>query len=263
MKKILIISIILICLLVSSVYAKSFTDVPETHWAYKYVDDLSDKGIINGYNDGTFKPSKKVTVAEFLKLIVSCSFSDEEIDKINEGKELKSWYDKYVNVIYLNGLSDMTWSQSDLNKPIYRIDVVKVLFNVCNYFEIKASDEVNESDDIVDIFGVDKVKSAIIELKLTTKKDLKDDEVSKTVKNLTEKKYESLLEYLYNNKYNDDNSQLFTDIDNLPQKHLIKLKMIKDLKLINGYEDGSFKPYNSLSRAEIATIITRYLGLEK
>ena len=46
-----------------------FTDVPETHWAYKAIDELSDKGIITGYEDGTFKPDEYITRAEVAALI--------------------------------------------------------------------------------------------------------------------------------------------------------------------------------------------------
>ena len=46
-----------------------FKDVPETHWAYKAIEELADKGIINGYEDGTFKPDEFITRAEVATLI--------------------------------------------------------------------------------------------------------------------------------------------------------------------------------------------------
>lgn len=46
-----------------------FKDVPETHWAYKAIEELAEKGIINGYEDGTFKPDAPVTRAEVATMI--------------------------------------------------------------------------------------------------------------------------------------------------------------------------------------------------
>lgn len=46
-----------------------FKDVPETHWAYKAIKELAEKGIIKGYEDGTFRPNEPVTRAEIATII--------------------------------------------------------------------------------------------------------------------------------------------------------------------------------------------------
>lgn len=59
---------ILIGLLVGSTVGfaagKYFRDVPANAWYAWAVEDLSSKGIIGGYPDGTFRPSEKVSRAE-------------------------------------------------------------------------------------------------------------------------------------------------------------------------------------------------------
>ena len=47
-----------------------FTDVSDSHWAKEAIDAMAERGIINGYNDGTFKPSETVSRAEFAKMMV-------------------------------------------------------------------------------------------------------------------------------------------------------------------------------------------------
>lgn len=47
-----------------------FSDVSESHWAYEYISLMSSLGIINGYDDGTFRPSATVSRAEFAKMMV-------------------------------------------------------------------------------------------------------------------------------------------------------------------------------------------------
>lgn len=46
-------------------YDVMFPDVPKGHWAYDFVKDLSDKGYLVGYPDGTFKGDKSMTRYEF------------------------------------------------------------------------------------------------------------------------------------------------------------------------------------------------------
>lgn len=50
--------------------ATKFSDVPATHWASGYINVATDMGVINGYPDGTFKPSKEVSYAEAITMIV-------------------------------------------------------------------------------------------------------------------------------------------------------------------------------------------------
>lgn len=45
-----------------------FTDIAE-HWAESYIAALAEKGIINGYADGTFRPDAPITRAETVAII--------------------------------------------------------------------------------------------------------------------------------------------------------------------------------------------------
>ena len=47
----------------------SFKDVNGKAWSYAYIDALASKKIITGYADGTFKPEKDITRAEFATII--------------------------------------------------------------------------------------------------------------------------------------------------------------------------------------------------
>lgn len=47
----------------------SFKDVPTTHYAHQEIISLVDRGVIKGFTDGTFKPTKQVTRAEFAAFV--------------------------------------------------------------------------------------------------------------------------------------------------------------------------------------------------
>lgn len=50
--------------------AKLFPDVEADHWAAAQIKELSEKGVIVGYPDGTFKPDNNVTRAEFASMAI-------------------------------------------------------------------------------------------------------------------------------------------------------------------------------------------------
>ena len=47
----------------------NFPDVPTNHWAYEYVKDLADKGLVEGYPDGEFKGDRAMTRYEYAAII--------------------------------------------------------------------------------------------------------------------------------------------------------------------------------------------------
>lgn len=55
-----------------------FKDVPETHWAFKDIEEFAEMGIVNGYEDGTFKPNDFMTRAEV------CAVGNRLLKKIIE-----------------------------------------------------------------------------------------------------------------------------------------------------------------------------------
>lgn len=55
--------------IVSATPSKKFTDT-KGHWAEENITWAVDGEIINGYADGTFKPNRNVTEAEFLVMLL-------------------------------------------------------------------------------------------------------------------------------------------------------------------------------------------------
>jgi len=53
-----------------------FTDVPDDHWAFKYVQKMYDEGITTGYPDGTYRPSQNVTRGQMAAFIIKGLFGD-------------------------------------------------------------------------------------------------------------------------------------------------------------------------------------------
>jgi hypothetical protein len=67
--KFLITSIIL-NISATGVFAKTFTDLGQSHWAYKEIQKLADDEVVVGYPDGSFKPDNPATRAEFATMVI-------------------------------------------------------------------------------------------------------------------------------------------------------------------------------------------------
>ena len=49
--------------------AKSFPDVKPTHHFYEAVLNLTERGVINGYDNGTFRPGENISRAHAAKIM--------------------------------------------------------------------------------------------------------------------------------------------------------------------------------------------------
>lgn len=101
--------------------ARTFTDLDEKHWAYSVVNTLVDEGTINGYEDGSFKPTNTVTRAEFVKMIGIASETKVEFSDVTP----EHWAYDYISY------TEMEASYDDVFEPgraITRRETLPVLW---------------------------------------------------------------------------------------------------------------------------------------
>jgi tripeptidyl-peptidase-2 len=63
-------ALLFFCLTLWTPAAHAFNDVQEGHWAKRDIDLLVARDIVSGYSDGTYRPGKGVTRAEFTVLLI-------------------------------------------------------------------------------------------------------------------------------------------------------------------------------------------------
>ncbi len=173
--------------------ATVFTDVKKDHWAYDYIMELYEKGILSGKGDGTFAPENSLTRAELVKVIVTAKgltatdyntpFTDVYSD---------SWYAPYVAAAYENGIvTGVTDTVFMPDEKVSRQDLCVVLYRL---LDEKTTSEISFTDNI------------------------------------------SISDYA-----------------------LDAVKCFSGLGIVNGFEDGSFRPFESCTRAQCAKIISMFL----
>lgn len=92
-----------------------FTDVPVTHTFYDSIRYVKTRGIVEGYDDGTYKPEDKINRAEFTKILVASKYSTEEIDSCIAKNwsaiafsdvPQTEWFSKFICVAKMRGIID-------------------------------------------------------------------------------------------------------------------------------------------------------------
>ena len=98
---------------------KSYRDVNSSTWCYKYVAELSDEKVIDGYPDGYFRPDKTVTYGQALKLIMLAA------DYSVQNPTGKHPFSGYLTRAAKDGLVSGV-KESDLDRPISRLAVAQI-----------------------------------------------------------------------------------------------------------------------------------------
>jgi hypothetical protein len=118
--------------------AKGFTDLPSNFWGQSFIDSLSSRNIIKGFEDASFRPNQPITRAEFAAILQRAfpqkagsnqlAFSDVPggywaIKDINES----------ISSGFLKGYPDKTF------KPDQKITRVQVLVSLVSGLNLKSS----------------------------------------------------------------------------------------------------------------------------
>jgi hypothetical protein len=113
------------------VYA-SVSDI-SGYWAEDVIAQWIEKGLANGYRDGTFRPKNDISRAEFMKLVNNAFEFTEEIEidykDVLEGKWYVSTIKKAKAAGYISGYKDGTMKPDN---PITREEVAAIITRIMN-----------------------------------------------------------------------------------------------------------------------------------
>lgn len=175
---------------------ENYSDMNSEHWAYESVSKLSEKGVINGFDDGTFKPDNTVTREQFVKMLVTAfeinGESDSSFSDVDKNRWSAPFIEKAVASGITNGVSDKLFAPEAF---VTRQDAAVMLYRICNAKNISLTGTAVPTDA---------------------------DEVSDYAKE--------------------------------------SVNALAGAGIIRGFEDGSFKPLQSLTRAQAAKLIYSLLN---
>lgn len=118
-----------------------FSDVYQDQWYYDYVNELYNGGVIDGYEDATFRPERTVTTGEALKMILLAA-GYEEPESVDS-----HWARGYLNLALENGIID-SGDITDLDVPISRLMMAKVAAGALGLERIYDTDPFADTSNI-------------------------------------------------------------------------------------------------------------------
>lgn len=210
-----------------------FSDVTG-HWAEETILKFKDKNIISGYPDGTFKPDNSVTRAEFAKIVTE-TFGLQEKNTLNYDDVMaENWYYPYLEC-------------SAKYIPIYPLPISyetnipyqEVYEKGLNCFLPEtAAIRMHIAETLVEI----KKEKENINMELPTIQDIQID-VASVFKD-------------------DDYENLYVTHGKVPEnvKRMFEYTFLANkLNIIQGDDDGYFRPYDNVTRAEVITMLDRMI----
>jgi len=117
----------------------SFLDVDSANSNYDAIAYVQTQGIVSGYEDGTFGPSKKINRAEFTKILIGAQFTAQQIETCVPKLSFSDvfgdeWFAPYVCVAgnegIISGYSDGTFRPSD---NVNFAEAAKILVGAFDY----------------------------------------------------------------------------------------------------------------------------------
>lgn len=123
-----------------------FQDVPDDYWARPYIDALSSRGLISGYEDGTFKPDQPITRSQIAN-IVSKTFSltsDKENLEFSD-VDADYWARESIGEVVKGGF--MTGFPDDTFKPNIPVTRAQALTTLVTGLNIEPPTNIQASID--------------------------------------------------------------------------------------------------------------------
>ena len=199
-------------MLLGSASAAGFTDT-DGHWAKSYVDSLSAKGMIQGYEDGSFRPDGQVTYLETLTF-VSRLYS-------LEGVPTDTIVKKWQSVIEDAMQGSAAWSYTNL-----ALCLEAGVLTQAELQELTAEGQINGAASREDLA-----------VYLTRAMQLAPVAATLRTYSLT-----------------------FPDAAKISKDAMASVYLLNKIGVIEGMDDGTFQPQGKVTRAQVATMLSRAIN---
>jgi rare lipoprotein A len=129
-----------------------FLDVPTSHPNFVAITSLKERGIINGFSDGTFKPELKINRAEALKILILGSGYQPPANPSSNpfpDVDLNTWFAGYVqkgkDLGVVNGTGDGFFLP---DKTVNKAEALKLMVNLNDQITVAKELESNPYLDV-------------------------------------------------------------------------------------------------------------------
>ncbi len=216
-------------LITSSAMAVTFTDI-SGHWAEASIVTLAQKGIVNGVTDTTFAPDGTVTRAQYLKMIMETTGLKTVPARKGECLEVNvgEWYAPYLQSALDAGLVPNQMIAGYKENVVYTVD-----------------ENGNATSSKVVYQGAFNGNLPITREEMAV---------------LTQYIYQYTRTILTNTKVDISKVKPFSDNDAISDWAQVSIKQAVANGFMDGMESNMFKPKDTATRAQAATVILRVVN---
>ena len=144
-----------------------FLDVPENFWAYPFITALANRGIVNGFPGGYYKPTDPVTRAEFAALLQEAFANNPGRDNVTVFKDVPPTFwgvpaiDRAIQSGFLKGYPDNTFQpQQEIPKVQVLVALASGLNQAPPSSPQQALQSLYQDADQIPQYAIDKVAAA-------------------------------------------------------------------------------------------------------
>lgn len=128
----------------ASAAGKKFSDLSAGYWAGDAIREVSGRGIVSGYQDGTFRPGQRVTNAQFAVMLARAFYPREAKAHEDQGYGSPApWYWSSMAALRDRGILDGTAMGRDTGWPelqcdgdhVTRYDMAQLAYNIMRDYE--------------------------------------------------------------------------------------------------------------------------------
>ena len=142
---------------------EAFSDLGGYDWAKDAIIALKEEGIVSGYPDGSFMPSKVVNREEFVKMLIT-ALGIKEFESNNSFADVVdgAWYEPYINTAVAKGIvAGVDENQFGIGQEISRQQMAVLVYRASNAMGLTNNREYSEFSDehLIDDYAKEAVRA--------------------------------------------------------------------------------------------------------
>ena len=217
-----------------------YTDVTEANWFYEAVTYVTEKGLVDGETETTFAPNASMTRADLVTALYRLAGSPE-VTAENPFTDVAADAEYYNAVMWaytngvVGGITDTTYEP---DSPLQRQQVATMLYRYMNdSAEEETAEPTEETVPMEELTPAEPVEETVPAEELTP---------AEPVEETTEA---------------DETLAQFTDADQIQDYAKEAMAWAVTVGLFGGDDKGALDPRGDITRAEVATLIMRFVEL--
>ena len=135
-------SLLVTTMVLTSVPQVAMASDYNNHWAAGAINKWKDKGIISGFEDGTFRPKEEITKAQFSKILVEIfGYTETEGSKQYSDVSTDKWYSEYISKVSAAGIM---YEEGTVFKPNTAITREEAAYALAQAYKITKAAKQNK-----------------------------------------------------------------------------------------------------------------------